>query len=183
MLKNKIKELNQLINLLPLVCYQQLKDEIILVVLNHTILITLKILKLHIGTKFNLLSCISGVDLLHVKYRFSIVYELLSLTFNSRIRLKVFVDELTTTCSAISVYVNANWWEREIWDLYGLYFEKHPDLRRILTDYGFEGYPMRKDFPLYGYVEVRYDTAKKRIIVEPIMLSQEYRFFTFETPW
>jgi len=102
---------------------------------------------------------------------------------NSRIRIKVFVNEITSIDSTVNIFQNANWWEREVWDLYGIYFNNHPDLRRILTDYGFEGYPMRKDFPLSGYVEVRYDQTKRRVILEPIELTQEFRSFSFETPW
>jgi NADH/F420H2 dehydrogenase subunit C len=146
-------------------------------------LVLLNFLKKHIGYQFNLLSCISGVDLLGKSYRFCVVYDLLSLTFNSRIRVKVFIDEVTFIPSIVDLYINANWWEREIWDMYGIYFDKHPDLRRILTDYGFEGHPMRKDFPLYGFIELRYDESKKRIVVEPVELTQEFRSFSFETPW
>jgi NADH:ubiquinone oxidoreductase subunit C len=102
---------------------------------------------------------------------------------NSRIRVKIFVNEITSICSSILIYKSANWWEREIWDLFGIYFRKHPDLRRILTDYGFEGYPLRKDFPLSGYVEVRYNQKKKRVILQPIELAQEFRSFTFERSW
>jgi NADH-quinone oxidoreductase subunit C len=130
-----------------------------------------------------MLSCISGVDFLDKTYRFCVVYDLLSLTYNSRLRVKVFVNEITSVPSSVNVFINANWWEREIWDLYGIYFDKHPDLRRILTDYGFEGHPMRKDFPLSGYVEVRYSESKKRIVVEPLELTQEFRSFSFQTPW
>ena len=111
------------------------------------------------------------------------VYDLLSLTYNSRLRLKVFTNELQSLPSSVKIFINANWWEREIWDLYGIYFDQHPDLRRILTDYGFEGHPLRKDFPLSGYIEVRYDDNKKRIVVEPLELTQEARSFTFESPW
>jgi NADH:ubiquinone oxidoreductase subunit C len=111
------------------------------------------------------------------------VYDLLSLTYNSRIRVKVFVNEITSVDSIVKIFKNANWWEREVWDLYGIYFNEHPDLRRILTDYGFEGYPMRKDFPLSGYVELRYDQSKKRIVLEPIELTQEFRSFTYDMPW
>jgi len=111
------------------------------------------------------------------------VYDLLSLTYNSRLRVKVLVNEITFVPSCVSIFINANWWEREVWDLYGIYFENHPDLRRILTDYGFEGHPMRRDFPLSGYVELRYSESKKRVIVEPVELTQEFRSFTFETPW
>jgi NADH dehydrogenase (ubiquinone) Fe-S protein 3 len=108
---------------------------------------------------------------------------MLSLTFNSRLRIKIFVNEVTSVDSIVPLFCNANWWEREVWDLFGIYFQNHPDLRRILTDYGFEGYPMRKDFPLSGYVEVRYDQTKKRIVVEPVELAQEFRAFSYETPW
>jgi len=117
------------------------------------------------------------------KYRFAVIYDLLSLTFNNRIRVNIFITDLTIVTSSVNVFLNANWWEREIWDLFGIYFAKHPDLRRILTDYGFEGFPLRKDFPLSGYIEVRYDENKKRIITESIELTQEFRLFSFETPW
>ena len=140
-------------------------------------------LKKHIGYNFQILSYIAGIDLVGCKYRFSIVYDILSVNFNSRLRVKVFVDEITSVPSIVDLYVNANWWEREVWDMYGVYFENHPDLRRILTDYGFEGYPFRKDFPLSGYLEVRYDDSKKRVVLEPLELTQEFRIFSFETPW
>jgi NADH/F420H2 dehydrogenase subunit C len=132
---------------------------------------------------YNLLTCISGVDLLGKNYRFSIVYDFLSLLYNSRLRVKIFIDEVSFVPSCMDIYINADWWEREVWDMYGIYFDKHKDLRRILTDYGFEGYPMRKDFPLQGFAELRYDESKKRIVAEPIELTQEFRSFTFETPW
>ncbi len=143
----------------------------------------MKILKAHINYQYKILTAISGVDLIGKKYRFAVVYELLSLTFNSRIRVKLFMDEISSGVSISNLYINANWWEREIWDLYGIYFENHPDLRRILTDYGFEGHPMRKDFPLSGHVEVRYDESKKRVITETVELAQEFRSFSLETPW
>ena len=93
------------------------------------------------------------------------------------------MNEITSVPSVVDIFINANWWEREVWDMYGIYFDNHPDLRRILTDYGFEGHPMRKDFPLSGYVEFRYDENKKRVIGEPIELTQEFRTFNFEMPW
>jgi NADH:ubiquinone oxidoreductase subunit C len=116
-------------------------------------------------------------------YRFSVVYDLLSLTLNSRIRVKIFINEVTPVASSVSVFANADWWEREVWDLFGIYFEGRSDLRRILTDYGFEGHPMRKDFPISGLVELRYDENKKRIVTEPVNFAQEFRSFNFELPW
>jgi len=167
----------------PVLSYSIQKNEHIITTRNVDIILSIKLLKKHINYQFNLLTCISGVDLLSNDYRFSVVYDLLSLTFNSRIRVKTYTNEVTPINSIVSVFKNANWWEREIWDMFGIYFNYHPDLRRILTDYGFEGYPLRKDFPLTGYVEVRYDSVKKRIIVEPLELSQEFRLFQYDTPW
>lgn len=115
--------------------------------------------------------------------RFDVVYNLLSLTKNERVRIKLAVDEDTPVASVHTVYPTANWYEREIFDMYGLLFSGHPDLRRILTDYGFEGHPQRKDFPLTGYVEVRYDTAQKRVVYEPVQLQQDFRVFDFSSPW
>lgn len=173
----------QLTKIIPFLVYQEFNNELSLVVSKNTLSFVLNFLKLHIGLQYKLLSCISGVDFLTKSYRFSVVYDLLSLTYNSRLRVKVFINEISSLPSVVNIFINANWWEREIWDLYGIYFDQHPDLRRILTDYGFEGHPMRKDFPLSGYIEVRYDDNKKRIVVEPIELTQEMRYFTFESPW
>jgi NADH dehydrogenase (ubiquinone) Fe-S protein 3 len=167
----------------PVLSVEDIKKEIVVVVLPEQVRYVLCFLKYHIGSQHNTLSCISGVDFLGKKFRFAVCYELLSLRFNSRVRVKVFLNEVTPLLSAVEVFVNANWWEREIWDLYGIFFEKHPDLRRILTDYGAEGAPLRKDFPLYGFVELRYDESQKRIVVEPIEFSQEFRSFDFQTPW
>ena len=126
---------------------------------------------------------ICGVDYPERVERFEVVYNLLSLKNNRRIRVKVAAAEDTPVPSATSVFSAAGWYERETWDLYGVYFADHPDLRRILTDYGFEGHPMRKDFPLTGYVEVRYDEEQKRVIYEPVKLKQEFRSFDFLSPW
>jgi NADH dehydrogenase (ubiquinone) Fe-S protein 3 len=179
----KTKAFNNLNGIIPVVSSSSFKDEVVVILSHSNILFSLNCFKLHLGYQYNLLSCISGVDFLNTTYRFGVVYDLLSLTYNSRLRLKIFVNEVTAVDSIVNVFKNANWWEREVWDLYGIYFNNHPDLRRILTDYGFEGYPMRKDFPLSGYVEVRYDQNKKRIVLEPIELAQEFRSFAFETPW
>ena len=176
-------KIEQIKKILPILVYQRFNDEASIVVSQQNLLISLTVLSKHLSYQYKVLSCISGVDILGKKYRFSVVYDLLSLTFSSRLRVKVFVNEITSVPSVVSIYINANWWEREIWDLYGIYFDKHPDLRRILTDYGFEGNPMKKDFPQTGFVELRYNESKKRIVTELVELSQEFRLFTFETPW
>ncbi|MGH7089744.1 MAG: NADH-quinone oxidoreductase subunit C [Stellaceae bacterium] len=132
---------------------------------------------------FSLLIDLCGVDRPERPERFDVVYNLLSLRHNRRIRLKVATDEDNPVPSCVGVYSAAGWFERETWDLYGIYFEDHPDLRRILTDYGFEGHPMRKDFPLTGYVELRYDQTQQRVVYEPVQLKQEFRSFDFLSPW
>ena len=169
--------------LTPVLVSQKFKDENCISIYSKHLLLVLNFLKRHIGCQYKMLTCISGIDLLHTKYRFCVSYDLLSLRFNCRLRVKAFIDEITPLLSAVNIYINANWWEREIWDLYGVYFDKHLDLRRILTDYGFEGHPLRKDFPLSGYVELHYNESKKRVVVEPLELAQEFRSFNFETPW
>jgi NADH/F420H2 dehydrogenase subunit C len=179
----KILPLKNLVEVLPLICSSNINKETTVVLNNENLHFSLFCLKKHINFQYKILTCISGVDFISSNYRFGVVYELLSLSYSSRIRLKIFINEITSVESSISVYTNADWWEREVWDLFGIYFNKHPDLRRILTDYGFEGYPMRKDFPLSGYVELKYDRNKKRIVLNSVELSQEFRFFSFETPW
>ena len=124
-----------------------------------------------------------GVDWPEREQRFDVVYHLLSLHHNLRIRVKVHTDEATPVPSVVSVYPTAGWFEREAWDMYGILFEGHPDLRRILTDYGFDGHPLRKDFPLTGYVELRYDEEQKRVVYEPVKLRQDFRNFDFLSSW
>lgn len=133
--------------------------------------------------KFEILIDICGVDWPARPDRFDVVYHLLSPWLNQRVRIKLQVDEETPVPSAVGVFPAANWYEREAYDMYGIVFSEHPDLRRLLTDYGFQGYPLRKDFPLTGYQEVRYDDAQKRVIYEPVRLTQEFRNFDFESPW
>ena len=137
----------------------------------------------HTSCQYKVLIDICGVDYPERNARFEVVYHLLSIKYNSRIRVKVAVDELTPVDSVTSIYNSAGWYEREIWDLYGVFFSNHPDLRRILTDYGFDGFPLRKDFPLSGYIDVSYSADKRRIISEPLELTQEFRAFTFESQW
>jgi NADH-quinone oxidoreductase subunit C len=133
--------------------------------------------------QFKQLMDVTAVDHPDREARFDVVYNLLSLKHNQRIRVKVAVEEGAPVPSATAAYNSANWFEREVWDLFGVFFSDHPDLRRIMTDYGFEGHPLRKDFPLTGYVEVRYDEDQKRVVYEPVKLTQEYRSFDFMSPW
>ncbi|MBI1211554.1 MAG: NADH-quinone oxidoreductase subunit C [Alphaproteobacteria bacterium] len=133
--------------------------------------------------QFSVLIDVCGADYPEREKRFDVVYHLLSMHKNQRIRVKVQTDETTPVPSAVDVWPAANWFEREAFDLYGIQFSDHPDLRRILTDYGFSGHPLRKDFPLTGYVEVRYDDDQKRVVYEPVKLTQEFRKFDYLSPW
>ena len=132
---------------------------------------------------FKVLVDICGTDYPERPKRFDVVYNLLSLVHNQRIRIKVEADDETPVPSITGIHNSANWFEREIWDMYGVMFSDHPDLRRLLTDYGFEGHPLRKDFPLTGFVETRYDEERKRVVYDPVKLSQEFRKFDFLSPW
>ncbi|THD26507.1 NADH dehydrogenase ubiquinone Fe-S protein 3, partial [Fasciola hepatica] len=156
----------------------------------------LSFLKNHHNAQFVSVADITAMDVPTRPYRFEIVYNLLSLRYNSRIRVLTYTDELTPIDSSCGVFQASNWYEREIWDMYGVFFADHPDLRRILTDYGFRGHPQRKDFPLTGYTEasfsfiihldcstMRYDDEYKRVVIEPVELSQEFRKFDFNDPW
>jgi len=133
--------------------------------------------------KFVQLTDICGVDYPERRKRFDVVYHLLSLKHNIRVRIKTQADDETPVPSVVGVYASANWYEREVWDMYGVMFDGHPDLRRLLTDYGFQGHPQRKDFPLTGYVELRYSEEERRVVYEPVKLQQEFRNFDFMSPW
>ena len=174
-------------SIVPILFTQKFNKELIYIVNKKNIIFSLKCLKLHLNYQYKILSCISGVDLLYSflnnNYRFSIVYDLLSLQYNTRLKLKIYLNELSTILSSTIIFINANWWEREIWDMFGIWFDNHPDLRRILTDYGFDGFPLRKDFPLIGYSEILYDFNRKRILSKPCEFSQDFRFFLFENSW
>jgi NADH-quinone oxidoreductase subunit C len=158
-------------------------DELTITVEGTDLLAVLTFLRDDAGCEFKILIDICGVDYPNRPRRFDVVYHLLSVAKNARIRVKVETDETLPVPSAVSVFPAANWFEREAFDMYGILFANHPDLRRLLTDYGFSGYPMRKDFPLTGYVEVRYDDEQKRVVYEPVKLVQEFRDFDFLSPW
>jgi NADH/F420H2 dehydrogenase subunit C len=140
-------------------------------------------IKNHTNIQMKVLLDITAVDYPTRKQRFEVVYHLLSVQYNTRLRVKTSVDEMTALPSIGTIYPTAGWFEREVWDLFGIFFSNHSDLRRILTDYGFEGHPLRKDFPLSGYIEARYDESEKRVLLEPIEMAQDFRFFEFANPW
>ena len=140
-------------------------------------------LKNHANTQFKMLIDITAVDYPSRTLRFQVVYNILSISYNARLKVKTCIDEVSLLSSVTTLYSSAGWWEREVWDMFGIFFSNHPDLRRILTDYGFQGHPLRKDFPLSGFVEVRYDDSEKRVITEPIEVTQEFRYFDFASPW
>uniref|UniRef100_A0A1I7YRP8 NADH dehydrogenase [ubiquinone] iron-sulfur protein 3, mitochondrial n=1 Tax=Steinernema glaseri TaxID=37863 RepID=A0A1I7YRP8_9BILA len=158
-------------------------DELELLIHPSGVVPVLSFLKGNHSAQFTNLIFICGVDVPTRENRFEVVYALLSTRFNARIRVRTYTDEIAPLESAHSVFKGADWYEREIYDMYGVWFNNHPDLRRILTDYGFEGHPFRKDFPLSGYNEVRYDPELKRIVYEPTELAQEFRKFDLDTPW
>ncbi len=161
-----------------------LHGELCLHVKRDKIISVLQFLKNDSDCQFKQLVDVCGADYPErLKARFEIVYNLLSVSMNNRIRVKIRTDEDTPVESVTSVFSSAGWFEREVWDLYGVYFNGHPDLRRILTDYGFEGHPLRKDFPLTGYVELRYCEEQKRVVYEPVQLTQDFRVFDNLSPW
>ena len=163
--------------------HSTLKNEVTFVVDVKHLLKFAQFLKMHCHGQYQLLIDATAVDHPGSDKRFHVVYQFLSIQYNSRLRVKTLVDSVTPVESLTQAYSSAAWWEREIWDMFGIFFSNHPDLRRILTDYGFSGHPLRKDFPLTGYVEVRYDDSEKRVISEPVELTQEFRYFDFATPW
>ncbi len=159
------------------------RDELTVIVEREAVVRALTFLRDDVNCQFKQLMDVCGVDHPGQAERFEVVYNLLSLTHDRRIRIKVRTDEGSPVPTVTGVFQSANWYEREAWDLFGIYFRDHPDLRRILSDYGFQGHPLRKDFPLTGYVEVRYDDEQKRIVYEPVRLTQDLRNFDFLSPW
>ena len=158
-------------------------NQIEIIIDSKKLISSFQFLKDNSQCQFRQLTDIAGVDYPDREKRFEVVYHLLSFKNNLRARVKVFINEDTAIDSLTSVFPCANWFEREAFDMYGIQFNDHPDLRRILTDYGFEGHPLRKDFPLSGNVEVRYNEIGKKIVYEPVKLQQDYRHFDIQSPW
>ena len=158
-------------------------DQIYLLIDSDDIIDVILFLKTNANTKFRQLIDITAVDFPEKEKRFKIVYLLLSHEFNTRVLIEFDISEGEKVQSLTKIFPSANWMEREVFDMYGIDFKDHPDLRRILTDYGFEGYPLRKDFPITGHNEVRYSEESKKVIYEPVKLEQNYRNFDYESPW
>ena len=172
-----------LIKVLPIVRFELYNKESCFLIKTNLLNDIIAVLKNHYKYQFKILTCISGVDYPENLYRFQVVYELLSLRYNARARIKILVNELTPINSIEKLFFAASWWECEIWDMFGIFFLNQNNLTRLLTDYGFQGYPLRKDFPLSGFIEARYNATKGRVVYENLELAQEYRIFEFISPW
>ena len=177
------KYIKNLKEILPLKKVYFHKDEITLQIDASDLLNVLTYLKYHNNCQYKSLSYIAGADYPQKSNRFDVIYDLLSVRYNSRVRIKISLSQLDSVNSCEKIYPAANWFECEVFDMFGIFFLNHSNLRRLLTDYGFEGYPLRKDFPLSGFVELKYNDKKKRIVSEYLELAQEYRTFDFLTPW
>jgi NADH/F420H2 dehydrogenase subunit C len=172
-----------IIKILPIVRFELYNKENCFLIQTNLLVDIITVLKNHFKYQFKVLTCISGVDYPENLYRFQVVYEFLSIKFNARLRIKVLVNELIPVNSIEKIFPAATWWECEVWDMFGIFFINQFNLTRLLTDYGFQGYPLRKDFPLSGFTESRYNVIKNRVIYENIELAQEYRTFDFLSPW
>ena len=178
-----LMNIRNVLDLLPVVRFELYNKENCFLIKLNLLPKIISFIKNHYKYRYNILSCVSGGDYPNNLYRFQIVYELLSLKFNSRIRFKIITDEIIPVYSIESIFPGSTWWECEVWDMFGVFFSNQYNLTRLLTDYGFQGFPLRKDFPLTGFLEVRYNTFKKRVVYENLNLAQEYRTFDFISPW
>lgn len=174
---------NKISNIIPLLKIQ-LSFINFCIYLKSTILLNVfKIIKYHFKYQFKILTSIISVDYLEKKNRFVVIYEILSIKFNNRLKLKVILNEIVAIYSVKNIYIGALWWEDEVWDMFGILFLKRQNLVRILTDYGFHGFPLRKDFPLSGFVDVKYHLTKNKVLYYNLELTQNYRTFIFDSPW
>lgn len=171
------------LKVLPIIIIEEHNKEKSFLVQTNLIPEILIFFKNHFRYQFKVLTCISGIDYPKKIYRFQIVYELLSLKYNARIRIRIVTNELLPVKTVEHVYPAATWWECEIWDMFGIFFSNQNHLTRLLTDYGFQGHPLRKDFPLMGFIETRFNFAKNRVVYEKIELAQEYRVVEYVLPW
>ena len=186
MIKEKLKKLEKFINselAINIKGSSIINDELLIEIKQESLIETVQFLKSNDNCKFRQLIDIAGVDYPDEEERFQLVYLLLSHENNTRIKLLIKIKPNQNINSLTKIFPSANWMEREVFDMYGIKFNDHPDLRRILTDYGFSGHPLRKDFPITGHSEVRYSEEKKKVVYEPVKLEQNYRNFDFESPW
>lgn len=174
---------DNIVKILPIIRFELYNKESNFLIKSNLLTKIVIVLKNHFKYQYKILTCISGVDYPKNIYRFQIVYELLSIKFNSRMRIKILTDELIPVDSLENIFSAASWYECEIWDMFGVFFLNQQNLTRLLTDYGFHGYPLRKDFPLSGFLESRYNTIKDRVVYENLKLAQEYRTFIYISPW
>lgn len=174
---------NKINFILPLIKFQLFSINYCIYLKSYILPNILSILKYHFKYQFKILTCISAVDYIINKNRFIIVYEILALKFNNRLRLKTVVNEIIPIYSIKNIFIGAVWWEDEIWDLFGILFLKRKNLVRLLTDYGFQGFPMRKDFPLSGFIDIKYNLIKNKILYNNLEFSQNYRIFIYNSPW
>ena len=169
--------------ILPLIKIQLFLFNFCLTINTKILLNIFKILKYHFKYQFKLLIYITALDFLNNNNRFTIIYEILSIKFNNRLRIKILINEIITVFSIKNVYLASIWWENEIWDMFGVIFLKRNNLIRLLTDYGFQGFPLRKDFPLAGFIDLKYNLIKNKISYNNLELTQNYRNFVFNSPW
>jgi NADH-quinone oxidoreductase subunit C len=174
---------NKITSIIPILKIQFFLDNLFIILKLNTLINIFKIIKYHFKYQFKILICISGVDYIQNKNRFNISYEILSVKFNNRLTLKISTNELIPIYSIKIIYITAIWWEDEIWDMLGVIFLKRKNLIRLLTDYGFQGFPLRKDFPLSGFVDIKYNLVTSKIFYNNIELTQNYRIFNDNSPW
>jgi NADH/F420H2 dehydrogenase subunit C len=178
----KAQDFHRLFRSLPLITCTSSSQNLVCTASSDKISMILRFLRDHVLSQYKILGSITVLDSPNRDLRFEVIYELLSIRWNHRLRLKTWTDSKIPLSSAMDLYSSANWYEREAWDLFGVSFHIHRDLRRILTDYGFQGHPLRKDFPLSGFVEFRYGEDVKRVIQQPVHLDQSYRVYNFHSP-
>lgn len=170
-------------NIVPIIRFELYNKESCFLIKTNLVVEILTVFKNHFSFQFKILTCISGVDYPENFHRFQVVYELLSIRYNKRIRIKLLANELSPVNTVENIYSAATWWEAEIWDMFGIFFINQYNLIRLLTDYGFQGYPLRKDFPLTGFLEFKFNFSKNKVSYERIKLSSEYRIFKYGDPW
>lgn len=174
---------HDIVKILPVIQIELYGIQYCFLIQVHLLKNILFIFKNHFRYQFRVLTCISGMDYPENLYRFKLAYELLSIKYNARLRFKIIIDEITPVNSIEKIFAGATWWECEVWDMFGIFFLNQANITRLLTDYGFEGFPLRKDFPLTGFTESCYNVTQSRVVYENVELAQEYRVLDYLSPW